>query len=100
MRNLKLSSLFFVLIFSSSCIYSTASRDNAEVITVNTDQDLSKYSKAYFASGCFWCVEAIFESVEGVKEAISGYAGGLTKNPTYEQIGTGKTFLVHMIQLL
>ena len=46
---------------------------------------------AYFASGCFWCVEAIFESVEGVSEAISGYAGGHTKNPTYQTIGTGRT---------
>ncbi len=46
---------------------------------------------AYFASGCFWCVEAIFESVEGVEEAVSGYAGGYTKNPTYSTIGTGKT---------
>ena len=46
---------------------------------------------AYFASGCFWCVEAIFESVDGVSEAISGYAGGHTKNPTYRTIGTGRT---------
>jgi peptide-methionine (S)-S-oxide reductase len=46
---------------------------------------------AYFASGCFWCVEAIFESVGGVEEAISGYAGGVTKNPTYRSIGTGTT---------
>ena len=46
---------------------------------------------AYFASGCFWCVEAIFESVEGVGEAISGYAGWHTKNPTYQTIGTGRT---------
>ena len=46
---------------------------------------------AYFASGCFWCVESIFESVEGVNEAISGYAGGFTKNPTYRSIGTGRT---------
>jgi peptide-methionine (S)-S-oxide reductase len=46
---------------------------------------------AYFASGCFWCVEAIFESVAGVDEAVSGYAGGGTKNPTYKSIGTGKT---------
>ena len=46
---------------------------------------------AYFASGCFWCVEAIFESVEGVSEAISGYAGGHTKNPTYQTIGNGRT---------
>ena len=46
---------------------------------------------AYFASGCFWCVEAVFESVKGVKEAVSGYAGGHTKNPTYEDSNTGKT---------
>lgn len=46
---------------------------------------------AYFASGCFWCVEAVFESVNGVEEAVSGYAGGNTLNPTYEKIGTGKT---------
>jgi len=39
---------------------------------------------AYFASGCFWCVEAIYESLNGVKEAISGYSGGTTENPTYE----------------
>ncbi len=46
---------------------------------------------AYFASGCFWCVEAIFESVKGVYYAESGYSGGTVKNPTYEQICTGKT---------
>jgi peptide-methionine (S)-S-oxide reductase len=46
---------------------------------------------AYFASGCFWCVEAIFESVHGVEEAVSGYAGGHTLNPTYNTIGTGET---------
>jgi peptide-methionine (S)-S-oxide reductase len=46
---------------------------------------------AYFASGCFWCVEAIFESVNGVEEAVSGYAGGNTLRPTYKSIGTGNT---------
>lgn len=54
-------------------------------------KDLSQYKKAYFASGCFWCVEAIFESVDGVAEAVSGYAGGKEKNPTYQQVGSGQT---------
>ena len=58
-----------------------------EVVYVDPDNLV----KAYFASGCFWCVEAIFESVIGVEEAVSGYAGGKTLNPTYEKIGTGKT---------
>src|SRR5690606_19753551 len=48
-------------------------------------------AKAYFASGCFWCVEAIYESIKGVEEAISGYSGGHTKNPTYESTNTGTT---------
>ena len=60
--------------------------------TVSNTFDQRKELKiAYFASGCFWCVEAIFESVEGVEEAVSGYAGGSTKNPTYRSIGTGTT---------
>ncbi|CAI8167579.1 MAG: Peptide methionine sulfoxide reductase MsrA 1 [Polaribacter sp. SA4-10] len=46
---------------------------------------------AYFASGCFWCVEAVFESLHGVEEAVSGYAGGHTNNPTYQSTGSGKT---------
>ncbi len=41
---------------------------------------------AIFAAGCFWCEEAVFESLKGVKEAESGYAGGRTKNPTYEEV--------------
>ena len=47
--------------------------------------------KAYFASGCFWCVEAVYESVKGVEESVSGYAGGHTENPTYESSNTGRT---------
>ena len=54
-------------------------------------QDLSQYETAYFASGCFWCVEAIFESVKGVAEVVSGYAGGEEENPTYEQVSYGRT---------
>ncbi|MEO6719875.1 MAG: bifunctional methionine sulfoxide reductase B/A protein [Ferruginibacter sp.] len=50
-----------------------------------------KLSKATFAAGCFWCEEAVFESVKGVKEAISGYAGGEKENPTYEEVGSGTT---------
>ncbi len=56
-----------------------------------TKEELAKYSRAYFASGCFWCVEAVFESVKGVEEAVSGYSGGHTTDPTYRSIGTGTT---------
>jgi peptide-methionine (S)-S-oxide reductase len=47
--------------------------------------------KITFGSGCFWCTEAIFQSVKGVKKVISGYMGGHTLNPTYKQICKGDT---------
>lgn len=61
--------------------------------------DLSRYSKAYFASGCFWCVEAIYESVNGVHEAVSGYSGGTEPNPTYELVSTGRTKYAECIEV-
>ena len=45
----------------------------------------------YFGGGCFWCVEAVFEDVNGVTEVVSGYAGGDFKNPTYNQVTSGTT---------
>jgi peptide-methionine (S)-S-oxide reductase len=61
---------------------------NAEPVEVPQQNGLKK---AYFASGCFWCVEVVFESVIGVKEAVSGYSGGHTEDPTYEETNTGRT---------
>ena len=46
---------------------------------------------AVLGGGCFWCVEAVFERVEGVKEVVSGYAGGHKKNPTYQEVTSGNT---------
>jgi len=46
---------------------------------------------AYFAGGCFWCVEAIFQRVDGVKELTNGYCNGSTQNPTYEEICSGQS---------
>ncbi len=50
-----------------------------------------KLVKATFAAGCFWCEEAVFESIKGVDAVISGYAGGDTKDPTYEEVSSGET---------
>lgn len=57
----------------------------------NKKKNLEDLDVAYFASGCFWCVEAIFQSVEGVEEAVSGYTGGEEKNPTYSEVSAGRT---------
>jgi len=48
-------------------------------------------ARAVFAAGCFWCAEASFEGLAGVKSVVSGYAGGSEQNPTYEQVGSGRT---------
>ena len=57
-------------------------------------------ARAYFASGCFWCVEAIYESVKGVDESISGYSGGYTKNPTYGSSNTGRTGHAEAVEII
>ena len=56
-------------------------------------------STATFGTGCFWCTEAVFLEVKGVHRVVSGYAGGYTKNPTYQQICTGTTGHAEVIQL-
>lgn len=54
---------------------------------------------ATFASGCFWCTEAIFKRLKGVEKVISGYTGGVGKNPNYEQVSTGVTGHAEGIQI-
>ncbi|MGE3978171.1 MAG: peptide-methionine (S)-S-oxide reductase MsrA, partial [Nitrospira sp.] len=51
----------------------------------------STQAKAYFAGGCFWCMEEAFEKVDGVIAVVSGYMGGTVANPTYEQVSDGRT---------
>lgn len=51
----------------------------------------SELATATFGAGCFWCVEAIFEEVKGVKKVVAGYAGGHVEDPTYKQVTTGRT---------
>lgn len=55
--------------------------------------------KAYFGGGCFWCMEAAFEMIQGVKDVISGYMGGDMKNPTYEQVCGGGTGHAEIIEI-
>ncbi len=57
-------------------------------------------ARAYFASGCFWCVEAVYESVKGVDEVINGYAGGHSENPTYEASNTGRTGHAESVEVI
>src|SRR3954453_3795615 len=85
-----------LLILSTICIMmTTVACGQKNIKTIATQhpsaQELTKYSQATFAAGCFWHEEALFESIKGVKEVISGYAGGTAKSPTYEMVETGTT---------
>ena len=56
--------------------------------------------KAYFAGGCFWCMEESFERLSGVEEVISGYSGGFTANPTYKEVTYGKTGHFEVVEII
>ncbi|UTD14197.1 peptide-methionine (S)-S-oxide reductase MsrA [Tenacibaculum mesophilum] len=89
MKIFKGVTVFTVVVLAVTLLsFSQKKEEKLKEVSVETS---SETQVAYFASGCFWCVEAIFESVNGVEEAVSGYAGGHTKNPTYKTIGTGRT---------
>jgi peptide-methionine (S)-S-oxide reductase len=90
-------SLFFLFFISVALL--SCSQQVKKVHAKKPQKDLSKFSQATFASGCFWCVETAFESVKGVEEAVSGYAGGKEPNPTYEQVSAHKTGHAETIQV-
>ncbi len=74
---------FFIIFFVLHCSFSFAEN-----------------SKAYFGGGCFWCMEEAFENKNGVKEVISGYSGGTTENPTYEDVTYGNTGHFETIEII
>ncbi|MDC3252656.1 peptide-methionine (S)-S-oxide reductase MsrA [Crocinitomicaceae bacterium] len=80
--------VLFILVIGLS-LGSCAQQSKNNHSSKTTSHDLDGLQVAYFASGCFWCVEAVYESVVGVHEAVSGYSGGIKKNPTYEEVCTG-----------
>ena len=59
----------------------------------------AKSAVAVFGGGCFWCTEAVFDELRGVKSVVSGYAGGSTKNPTYEEVCGGRTGHAEVIKI-
>ncbi len=79
---------------------------NSSEVKVNQSQtisepkgDQSKMETATLAGGCFWCIETIFDDLKGVDKVVSGYSGGKTKNPTYEEVCSGKTGFAEAVQI-
>ena len=82
------------LIFLISSIINQKKYNDIEVLLQKNNKE------AYFASGCFWCVEAIFESLKGVEEVYSGYSGGVTINPSYREVMSGNTGHAETVEIV
>ncbi len=96
---MKRSILFGLLVLMGTLVGCQAGAvDDASADSQYAPKDPS-LKVATFAGGCFWCVEAGFEKIPGVVEAVSGYAGGHTKNPTYEEVSSGTTGHTESVQV-
>ena len=93
---------FFVAAFAGSTEVPDPTNTNATESAKtqsSTSTDEAKLRKATFASGCFWCTEAVFDRLKGVKSVESGYTGGIVLKPTYEQICSGTTGHAEAVQI-
>ena len=103
MKNITYIIFLFLFAFLLSCKNEAQNKtkqvslQNVDPIEVPMENGLAR---AYFASGCFWCVEAVYESVIGVDEVISGYSGGHTQSPTYEASNTGRTGHAEAVEVI
>lgn len=102
MKLLKIPKILFVIpiavtLFTLAAALSV-SANNADNSSNNGNTEAFK--KAYFAGGCFWCVESNYEKVPGIHEVISGYTGGHIKNPTYKQVSSGETEHVEAVEIV
>ena len=88
------------LTFTNSALIETLADPYLEANPEKPVTDEPTYAKAIFAGGCFWCVEAVFEELEGVKDAISGYTGGKKETANYEAVCSGMTKHAEAVQIL
>ena len=95
----KLLLLFSFVLTYLGCIANKKETDE-NVKSAVTETKNTNLGTAIIGGGCFWCTEAVFEQVEGVKEVISGYSGGKIPNPTYKQICTGLTGHAEVIKII
>src|ERR1700710_599891 len=86
---------FIGILLFSSCIQS----QSINIPLPAKEKPSANEAVAYFAEGCFWHAEIVFQSLYGVRDAVSGFAGGKVKNPEYETVGTGKTGHAETVQV-
>ncbi|HAS36983.1 MAG TPA: peptide-methionine (S)-S-oxide reductase [Flavobacteriales bacterium] len=92
--------LFFCFLLVACQTSNSQEQNETKQISMDeTNVDVSNLSLATFGSGCFWCTEAVFQSLEGVAKVVSGYSGGSVKNPSYKEVTTGRTGHAEVTQL-
>jgi len=97
--------VFFISIVSFMGLTSCAQKDNSaktkkDKVMSSSTTNSANLDTATFGTGCFWCTEAIFEELEGVISATSGYTGGEIENPTYKQVCNGTTGHAECLQIV
>lgn len=92
------SILALVMLSAISCVRAGESSATTSAPAAQAAQN-SHLEVATFGSGCFWCTEAVFERVKGVKQVVSGYSGGFVPNPSYRAVCTGRTGHAEVVQL-
>jgi len=86
------------VLIAAVVVFSIVNINGQSAITIKSNM-LNKLETATLANGCFWCTEAIFQRLNGVESVISGYTGGVLKNPSYREITTGRTGHAEAIQI-
>ncbi len=93
---MRLIFIFAASMFLISCKGQADKSEKTNRIEMSSNGNLEN---ATFGGGCFWCVEAVFDQLLGVKKVVSGYSGGHTKNPTYKEVCSGVTGHAEVIQI-
>ncbi len=88
-----------LLVSSLLMTFACQAQEEKELPMTLSDEEKASLEVATFGAGCFWCVEAVFERIDGVKAVESGYMGGETENPTYQQVSTGQTGHAEVTQI-
>src|SRR4051812_30195866 len=90
----------FITLFSFCAIVACNSEKKYNTMSPSLLNEVERIDTATFATGCFWCTEAIFQELKGVVKVTSGYSGGKTVNPTYKQVCTGETGHAECVQVV
>ena len=98
-NNLNPMNKIILLFLTCSVALACAHADKNKTMETNTEKKQLNSDTATFGSGCFWCTEAIFQSLDGVISSVSGYSGGHVKNPSYKEVCSGTTGHAEVLQI-